>query len=84
MFYSLTRRTDRQTDWQAGMQQSSVLYNLMQMEVFLSSKKRISLVSTGIAMNRLTLLSHLHGFHDLEGMILLAESVLFVFILLDR
>ena len=63
LFYSLTRQTDRQTDWQAGRQterqQSSVLYNLMQMEVFFSSKKRISLVSTAIAMNRLALLSHL-------------------------
>ena len=45
------KKTDRQ--------QSSVLYNFMQMEVFFSSKKRISLVSTAIAMNRLTLLSHL-------------------------
>ena len=37
LFYSLTRQTDRQTDRQAGRQdrqQSSVLYNLMQMEVF--------------------------------------------------
>ena len=71
MFYSLTRQTDRQTGRQAGRQagtdrqQPSVLYNLTQMEVF-SSKKRISLVSTAIAMNRLTLLSHLHGFQYLE------------------
>ena len=63
LFYSLKRqterRTGRQTGKQAGRQQSSVLYNLMQMEVFFSSKKRISLVSTAIAKNRLTLLSHL-------------------------
>ena len=37
LFYSLTRQTDRQTDRkcrQADRQQSSDLYNLMQMEVF--------------------------------------------------
>ena len=41
LFYSLTRQTDRQTDRQADRQdrqQSSVLYNLMQMEVFFSYK----------------------------------------------
>ena len=45
-------KTDRQTNRQKGRQQSSVLYNLMQMEVFFSYKN-----ATAIAMNRLTLLS---------------------------
>ena len=39
--------------WMDGWQ-SSVLINLMQMEIFFFIKKRISLVSTAIAMNRLT------------------------------
>ena len=39
--------------WMDGWQ-SSVLINLMQMEIFFLIKKRISLVSTAIAMNRLT------------------------------
>ena len=42
------RQTDRRTDGQTDRQQSSVFYNLMQMEVFFSSKKRISLVSTAM------------------------------------
>ena len=66
LFYSLTRQTDRQTNGQidrrTDRQTSSVLYNLMQMEVFFRLKKRISLVSTAIAMNRLTLFSHLTWF----------------------
>ena len=51
----------------------------MQMEVFFLLKKRISLVSTAIAMNWLTY----YELHDLEWTILLAESDLFVFIHLD-
>ena len=56
------RQAGRQEGGQAGRQadkqQSSVLYRLMQMEVFFFFKKRISLVSTAIAMDRLSLLSH--------------------------
>ena len=53
------------------------------MEVFFSSIKTNLLVSTGIAMNRLTLLSHLTGLPGFRMKILLAESDLFVFIHLE-
>ena len=74
MFYSLTRQTGRQagrqTDRQAGRQaqidNSPLFCIILRRWKFFSSKKRISLVSTAIAMNRLTLLSHLHGFQYLE------------------
>ena len=86
LFYSLTRQTGRQAGRQTDRQQSSVLYNLMLMGVFFFSSKKRHLASVYGNCNeyRLTLLSHLHGFHDLEWMILLAESDLFVFIRLDR
>ena len=100
LFYSLTRQTDRQTDRQTNRQagrqadgqtdrqtDNSPLFCIILCwwESFFSSKKRhLASVYGNCNEYRLALLSHLHGFHDLEWMILLAESDLFVFIRLDR